>query len=111
MNDEELKKTLNQNKEVLNQLDARLHRIEKRLAWNTVFGFLRMIVIWGPIIAGVIYFTPILRDYIKIFEPVFTAIKSGTIDKFNAGNSNDFAVETICDPQARQALVNQLCEQ
>ncbi|MBU1203373.1 hypothetical protein KKH39_05015 [Patescibacteria group bacterium] len=114
MIDEELKKAIIENKETLARLDQRLHRIEKKFIWNTIFGFLKFLVIWGPIIAGIIYFTPVLKDYIKIFDPLLDPFKeraAGIVPINNSNASqNDFAIEVFCDPEARDALINQLCQ-
>lgn len=114
MIDEELKKAIIENKATLEKLDQRLHRIEKKFIWNTIFGFLKFLVIWAPIIAGIIYFTPVLKDYVKIFEPYISSFRNKTTEIVpNNGGDNtqtDFAIETFCNPDARQALVNQLCK-
>ena len=107
MIDQELKKAIIENKETLEKLDQRLHRIEKKFIWNTIFGFLKVIIIWGPIIIGVIYLTPILKDYVKIFDPLVSSFRTGIVD---TDEQADFAVESFCDPEAREVMVQELCQ-
>ncbi len=114
MIDQELAKIIQENKEVLQSLDQRLHKIERNFTWNTVFGFIKAIVIIGPIIVGIIYLTPIVKDYFKIFEPIIKTIQSGT-NNFVGGAKLDnttanSVINSLCDPQARDALVKELCK-
>ena len=114
MVDEELKKAILENKKILEDVDNRMHRIEKKFIWNTIFGFLKFLVIWAPIIAGVIYFTPILKDYVKIFDPLIKNFQSTTANLIHQGGDQpaqlDYAMEAFCDPVARDAMVEEFCK-
>lgn len=118
--DEELKRIINQNQETLTDIDRRLHRIEKKFIWNSIFGFIKTFIILAPIIVGIIYLTPILKDYAKIFDPIFknlpatlhnlstasSQINKGTNE--SAGEVN--GLEAFCNQESRQAMVDQLCQ-
>lgn len=116
MTEEELKAVVKENKEVLHSLDQRLHRIERKFIWNTIFGFLKFIILAAPIIAGIIYLTPILKDYIKIFDPIFKTLqdrKGEIIDPLTASEqmeNNEIILQSFCDPDTRQAMIDQLCK-
>jgi len=122
MTDEELKQIIKDNKETLVNIDERMHRIEKKFIWNSIFGFIKTIVILAPIIVGIIYLTPILRDYIKIFEPIFKNLPVTLQNMSNASeqinidanesnaNNQTSTLESFCDPQTRQQMVEQFCK-
>ena len=116
MIDEELKKAIIANKEVLENIDKRMHRIEKKLIWGTIFGYIKFFIIVSPLIFAAIYFTPILKDYVKIFEPVINTFRSSTGQILNpdnpqGGNTLEGAMlESFCEPDAREAMVRQLCK-
>lgn len=118
MMDEESKRIVKENKQILEDLDKRLARIEHRFTWNTIFGFIKAVVILAPIILGVIYLTPILKDYIKIFEPLFRNLRLPGTSQDNiiavpvdqtVDNNIDSMLESFCDPEAREAMVRQRC--
>ena len=118
--DEELKRIINQNQETLADIDKRLHRIEKKFVWNGIFGFIKTFIILAPIIVGAIYLTPILKDYIKIFEPIFRNMPltlqnlSNASSQINKGTNEASGqvngLEAFCNQESRQAMVDQLCQ-
>ena len=119
MTDEELRQIIKENKQVLDDIDKRMHRIEKKFVWNTIFGFIKTIIILAPLIIGAIYLTPLLKDYVKIFEPIFRNLPATLqnlakpADVNNSGTAasdTDLMLESFCDPEARQLMVDQLCK-
>ena len=120
MMDEELKRVINQNQETLTDINRRLHRIEKKFFWNSIFGFVKTFIILAPIILGIIYLTPILKDYIKIFDPIFKNLPATLQNLSNASSqinteadkstNQSNGLESFCDTESRQAMVDQLCQ-
>ena len=114
MTEQELGQIIKENKEALQGLEKRLAKIEKSFTWSTIFGFVKAVVIAAPIVFGIIYFTPILKDYVRIFEPIVKTIQLGTNNLVNGSKSNQLDVNNVvgsfCDPQAREALVKDLCK-
>jgi hypothetical protein len=119
MTDEELRQIIKENKQVLDDIDKRMHRIEKKFIWNSIFGFIKTAVILAPLIIGAIYLTPILKDYVKIFEPVFRNLPATlqNIGNVSSGDGsqevlddNEVILESFCDPSARQLMIDSLCK-
>ncbi|MCD4760608.1 hypothetical protein K8R42_01800 [bacterium] len=116
MLDEELSKIIKENRETLEKMDKRMHRIEKKFVWNTIFGFLKVLIIWGPIIGGLIYFTPVLKDYVKIFDPIVNTLRSVSSNNSETDqlkgeiNQMDYSLELFCEKEAREAMADQLCK-
>jgi len=117
MLDEELKQIIKDNKQILGSLDERLHHIEKRFVWNSVFGFIKILIVVAPLVVGLIYITPFLKDFFEIYKPVYQALPNlfqNAVDK--SGDSNvesvqaDLMIDSFCDPQTRQQMINQFCK-
>ncbi len=66
MIDEEIKQIIQENKETLANIDKRIGRIEKNFIWSSIFGFIKIVIIVAPIVFGIIYFTPFLKDLNKL---------------------------------------------
>jgi hypothetical protein len=117
MTDEELRQIIKENKQILDGIDKRMHRIEKKFIWNSIFGFIKTVVILAPIIIGIIYLTPILKDYVKIFNPILKNLPVALQNLANVpSNPNATPTETdpildsFCDAQARQVMIEQFCK-
>jgi len=114
MTEQELGQIIKENKETLQSLDKRLHKIEKNFTWNTIFGFVKAVIIAAPIIFGIIYFTPILKDYVRIFEPIVKTIQLGAGNFVSGNKTNQTDVNNIvgsfCNAEAREALARDLCK-
>ncbi|MDP2812270.1 MAG: hypothetical protein Q8O32_01095 [bacterium] len=115
MINEDLKPLLEENKELLQNLDKRLKKIEKRFVWGTILGLLKFLIIFTPLIIGAIYFTPILKDYVKIFEPAYkTWISQLNFipgnENVNTKGQNEAILESFCDPESRELMVKQFCK-
>ena len=116
MIDEEIKQIIQENKDTLANIDKRIGRIEKKFLWSSIFGFIKIIIILAPIVFGIIYFTPFVKDFARIYESVLKNLPI-TLQNFNK-ESNDTMVsdqasqglEDFCDPQTRQAMVDNLCK-
>jgi len=108
MIDEELKALILQNKETLESLEDRLIKIQRKLMWHTVGGILKVVLIVGPLVVGVIYVLPFVREYFSVLEPVFNFFK------FSAGglngevlNSSDTAA--VLGDERLRVLLEQYC--
>ncbi len=116
MIDEEIKQIIQENKETLANIDKRIGRIEKNFIWSSIFGFIKIVIILGPIIFGIIYFTPFLKDFIRIYEPFFKNLPI-TLQNLNNPSSDSniptgaqAGLENFCDPQVREAMIDSLCK-
>lgn len=116
MIDEELKQIVQENKQILDKIDDRLHKIEKRFIWSSIFSFIKIFIIVAPIVLGIIYLTPFLQDFIKVYDPI---VRNFPITLQNLSNNSDNTVvsgdtqellKSFCDPETREATVNQLCK-
>ena len=111
MKEEDVKYIVSQNKEILHTLNKRIDRIEKKFMWNTIFGFIKVVFIAGPIIFGIIYLSPMVKGYITSISPVLEALnlKSNNNDKQVMVLPTDVK-DIFCDAKARQILIDQNCK-
>jgi len=115
---EELKQIIEKNQSVLESIERRLTRIERRFTWNTIFGFIKAVVIIAPIVAGIIYLSPLVRNYMDIIKPLFKnlSIKSDNNTNQAAGpviNLDLLSPEmknAFCDSEVRETLVQKNCQ-
>lgn len=59
---DELKSLLEENLELTKDVRAMVNHINRYVAWQRIFGVLKVLIILVPIILGVIYLPPILKD-------------------------------------------------
>jgi hypothetical protein len=117
MIEEELKQIIKENKQILDSLDQRLKHIEKRFVWNSVFGFIKILIVVAPLIVGVIYITPFLKDFFGIYQPVYQALPNlfqkaaNTSEDSSAESAQaDLMIESFCDETTRQRMIEQFCK-
>lgn len=109
MLDDDIKYLVKQNKEILHTLNKRIDRIERRFMWNTIFGFIKVVIIIGPIIFGIIYLSPLAKDYINSISPVLEVFKLKSNNQQITVLPDNFK-SVFCDEQSRQTLIDQNCK-
>lgn len=113
---EELKQIIEKNQAALESIERRLTRIERRFTWNAIFGFIKAVVIIAPIIAGIIYLSPLVRRYVDGLKPLFqnlsikTEKNNGSAPVINLDLFSPELKEVFCDAQFREALVQKNCK-
>jgi hypothetical protein len=117
--DEEIKQLIKQNQETLQTLEKRVKKVQKNMMWQTIGGYLRIILVVGPIVLGIIYLAPFVQKYmpamrssLELFENIPNNLLGGGNQELpiviDQGNTGDIT-ESFCDPQTRQVMINQLC--
>ncbi|MGE5425716.1 MAG: hypothetical protein ACM3PZ_01435 [Bacillota bacterium] len=72
---EDLKELLKQNLEISKDMQAMIKHINSYVAWQRIFGWLKFILILIPIIIGVLYLPPFIRE---AYRELISIIKSGS---------------------------------
>ena len=117
--EEELKKIIKDNQEKLENIEEKVKKIHKKLFWSSIAGYLKALLILGPIIIGIIYLSPVVKKYFKTLEPVFQALRispeSTNLDFDNINNffsqENDTEIiNSICNPDIREEVIKQICQ-
>jgi len=109
MINEELKALISKNQEALQGIEARVIKIQRKLMWHTVGGVLKVILIAGPIILGIIYVLPFVRDYFSTLEPLFNFFKLGGFNEALLNGSDVSQAAATLDDEQIRAVVEEYC--
>ncbi|RJQ35196.1 hypothetical protein C4566_01135 [Candidatus Parcubacteria bacterium] len=116
MIDLETKKILEKNQQLLEDLEIRVKKIQKKMMWGTIGGVLKIIFILGPIVFGVIYLSPYVNGYFKAFKPMFETLQllpyQAMVEDKDLGNDSQASqqiIDSFCDPEVRDVMINQYC--
>jgi len=118
--EEEIKKILEENQEKLESISKRVKKIHKKLIWHSIAGYLKILFILGPIIIGIIYLSPLVKEYSQALEPIFQFLKLSPEDNtlnintlnnlFSAEEIDSEIIKGICDPNLRSEVINEVCQ-
>ncbi len=95
--------------QLLESLDKRLHKIERKMKIDSILGMIKWFIIVVPIIFGVIYLSPIVKQYSVYLEPALKLLHLNTSQN-DSQLLTDEQKAVICDPKLRAVLVNQICK-
>jgi hypothetical protein len=90
--DEELKKLLEENLKLTQEIHTMTKKINKFVIWSRIFGFLKILIIVVPIILGIIYLPPLLKD---VFGQYKDLLGIGGGSKGLLGDSENLNLENI----------------
>ncbi len=114
--DEDLKAIILKNQETLDNLDKRLHKMEKHFRTEAILNMIKWIIVVVPIVFGVIYISPYVKTYVRMIQPALQALNLDELSAMLETNSNNpqeqvgGILENLCDPAKRQVIVNQYCK-
>ncbi|MFA5126693.1 MAG: hypothetical protein WC465_01660 [Patescibacteria group bacterium] len=120
MENDPLRDLLERNQASLEILDKRLRKIERHFFWGTTMNIIKWIVIVVPIVFGVIYISPYVKQYAAYLQPALKLLKLDLAQDQTMGNNTNVSqlndsqtssvIETLCDPQKREILIQQICK-
>lgn len=68
--DEEIKKLIEKNLEVSEEILRISKKVKSYMMWNQIMNFLKLLVIVVPIVLGIIYLPPILKNLFSQYEEI-----------------------------------------
>lgn len=82
MSDDEqtLEDLIKQNLELTKELQQQLHSVRRYLFWQRLTSIFYLIIIIGPIIIGLIYLPPLLKNAVAPYQALLGGDKSGGLD-------------------------------
>jgi len=107
---DKIQQLLENNQQTLASLDKRLHKIERKMKMDSVLGIIKWVFIVVPIIFGVIYLSPIVKQYSAYLEPALRLFHLNTTQEGEQLLLSDEQKALICDPKQRAVLINQICK-
>lgn len=121
---EELEKIVKANQLALARIEEQLNKVSKKLLWNRIAGILKIILIFAPIIIGILYLTPMIKNAtggswntllkgLQLYSGNLETL-TGTTDNTSTGTSNSNNVsqsllKDFCNPELREVYVRNLC--
>lgn len=114
MTQEQLEQVILQNQASLARVEASVLKIKKKLFLQAIAGYLKLILIVGPIIIGLFFLSPYLKQYSALMSNALAGFNlTSDTDTNSSSQQNSFSSTEIrnvlCDPTARQNLVDQMC--
>ena len=116
MENDPIHELLERNQASLEILDKRLRKIERHFFWGTTMNIIKWIVIVVPIVFGVIYISPYVKQYSAYLQPALKLLRldvaqdQANINQQNTNSQTASAVEILCDQQKREVLIQQICK-
>ncbi len=110
MTQEELEKLILENQASLARVEATVLKIKKKIFWQELAGVLKLILILGPLLLGLVYLTPYLKQYGNMMSGLLSGfdVQQG----INAGSNGTSVLEmqeVLCNPNSQQDLIDQIC--
>lgn len=88
--DEEIKDLLKKNLELTEEINKKIERINRFVAWQKIFGLLKILIFVVPIVLGIIYLPPLLKDVIGQYQELL-----GVGNQVNAIDLNNISPDMI----------------
>jgi len=107
-----MKQLLLENKAALERVDKVVEKIHKKMIWGAIGSVLKIVLILAPIIFGVIYLSPFVKQYMGGIQAAFDILNPG--DGQNSSEQIDIEagsidIEAVCDPKV-QEMIEKMCK-
>jgi hypothetical protein len=112
MNNDEIKQILLENKASMERMEEKVNKMHKKMLWGTIGSILRIILIVGPLIVGIVYLSPFVKQYMGGIQSAFEILNpTGSINTIQqtGENTSGIDLETICNPNTRQ-IIEDMCK-
>ena len=114
MNNDEIKQMLLENKASMERVETMVVKMRKKMLWGTIGSILRILLIVGPLVFGIIYLSPFLKQYSSGLQSALNVLRIVPDTNLDSYQSQSVipkdTIEIICDPETRQSIINQICE-
>ncbi len=71
--DEDLRRMVEKNLKLTEDLHEKVKKINRFVVWSQIMGFIKIVLILGPIIIGIIFLPPLLKDVFKEYRQILEA--------------------------------------
>lgn len=114
MTQEQLEQVILQNQASIARIEITVLKIKKKIFLQEIAGYLKLVLIIGPIIIGVIFLSPYLKQYSSLMSNALSGLNlTANLDANEVGQKDSFSAtdisKVLCDPVARQSLVDRMC--
>ena len=114
MTQEQLEQVILQNQASIAKIETTVLKIRKKLILQEIAGYLKLILIVGPILIGLFYLSPYLKQHSALMGNALSGLNlTSNLDATDISQKNSFSAtdisKVLCDPSARQSLVERMC--
>jgi hypothetical protein len=93
MLEDDLKKMIHELDEKVLGISIKVDKIHRKMRWASVFGFIKFLIIFGPLVWAYVFFQPQIQEFYTIYGKMIQQIKSldtlQQIQKLPSTNSAD----------------------
>lgn len=110
MTQEELEKLILENQASLARVETTVLKIKKKIFWQELAGVLKLILILGPLLLGLFYLTPYLKQYGNMMNGLLSGFD--VEQNLNTENNNTSILQmqqNLCNPNTQQNMIDQIC--
>lgn len=112
MTQEELEKLILENQASLARVEVAVLKIKKKIFWQELAGVLKLILIVGPLLLGLFYLTPYLKQYGNMMSGLLSGFD--VEQNLTAGSTDQASIleigKALCNPQTQQLTIDQICK-
>lgn len=114
MTQEQLEQIILQNQASIVRIESTVIKIKKKIFWQEIAGILKLVLILGPVIIALFYVSPYLKQYASLMNNALTGLNlTSNLNTADMSQKNSFSAtdisKVLCDPTARQSLVDRVC--
>lgn len=102
-NSVQITELLEKNLEMTQEIFKMTKSIKSYLLWQRVYGFIKFVIIIVPLVLGVIYLPPILKNLFGQYQGLLDLIKNPSASGFNAGNIKPIDLNSL-PPEIRKLI-------
>lgn len=110
MTQEELEKLILENQASLTRVENTVLKIKKKIFWQEMAGVLKLILILGPLLLGLFYLTPYLKQYSNMMGGLLSGFD---VEQNLNTESNSTSIlqmqQNLCNPKTQQDMIDQIC--
>jgi hypothetical protein len=115
MTQEQLEQVILQNQASIAKIETTVIKIKKKLFLQELAGYLKLILIVGPIIIALFYVSPYLKQYGSLMSNALSGLNlTSGLDATDLSQKDSLSAtditKVLCDPTARQSLVERMCK-
>lgn len=112
MTQEELEKLILENQASLARVEQTVVKIKKKIFWQELAGVLKLVLIIGPLLLGLFYLTPYLKQYSNMMSGLLSGFN--VEQNLDSGSSNQTSIlelgKALCDPRTQQVTIDSICK-
>lgn len=110
MTQEELEKLILENQASLVRVETTVLKIKKKIFWQELAGVLKLVLILGPLLLGLVYLTPYLKQYGNMMSGLLSGFDVQQAANVDGTSTSVLEMQkALCNPNTQQNMIDQIC--